>query len=1595
MTGRIRSTWKARWALLLTALAVGVVALCAVPTNTLAETPSTKSLTVSDVTIRVPDSPDGEVTNELLSADGTTLYVGAQTGVTLGLTLTDGAGANVTTVPRVLVSARVGGSTQTYKATWSAAAGCYQVTIAPPDGRAASLTVSGLSFAVDPDYGTVTSTGPSSLAGTVVTSSGATETSVTSVSFVVEGEGYAVGLRNGGAALASGGTTTYLNALSGTAVVTDPLAQLLVDAPGSNMSAAVGSQELEVSLSSADGTTSTSTTPLSSLTASGGTWTTDVASPTSDGTYTYTLAYHHDLGGVYGFGARSAGTATATCLVNYDTTFSQASVPLVRLPDAGATLEVRSQETGTGEAVRYLVNAGNRLVVSIADDEGGSGLDPATLRLSYQCHDATMGGSQAGTLSLGSGIERAGNDEYAITLPDGVYRLDELSFTASDRAGNPLGPAVHATDAIEGADFDALLCDDFPKGASTRLGVTRGSGSWVNAEGAADTLMVTTGVGGPVPTVTAWVQDPGLFDFSSSYLGTRPTVVTVTYTDTAGNASAPVAYAADALSALPGGRHGQAVTLDQGTGKYVIDVTYRGATRSWTVFYGTGGSSLVGVALSDASSSSFVAHYDGGGNTDAHSDFVGFSPVMELAVSNPLTSLLPWGLGRQNVTVEGVQYRADGGSEWQGLSTPLAAKRGSSADLYEVEFSTPGEYDLSGAQVRMTDAFGVTTVHDLAGLLATSVDGTDDLTTVVTMDRGQIDPQVSVDVSDGEGVQGAARAGYHRGGVVVTAIITGNPYLDLYQHSTTATTDLLELVCDDCQGGTQTFRYDVVGYQPTTVTNPDGSVTKGWVATQDLSGDGLPQGVYRYTVTHNWPIGGTSSAEGSFVIDYQAPTLGDLELSVPGATAGDPGGPVGRWGILFYSRPVRVARTADDNVSGVDPDSARGSFVPDGGRTVRFDQASGRLVLDLPNDNDRLMLDQSSMTVSDLAGNEATASEGAPLDFLELVRAGRSNVDSSATEVVVDTEAPVLTLAFDNNDVRNGHYYNAGRTGTLTLVESTFDLVRANDPQFQVATVTHDGAARAITASDFQNPSGDGMTWVATIDATADGDWDVSASYTDVVGHSSEAVGDSFTVDTAAPVLTVSYDNNDARNGLYYNSPRTATVEVRERNFSPDLASVTATATDASGAAASAPGASGWFQTGEQYAQEATVYFGDELHYTLSATATDLAGNVAVAYEGPEFVIDMTSPVIDIQNVADRTAYAGTVAPYVSMQDTNYSLSGSGVTLVGAHAGEVGYMPGMSTDYTDTGESVTYADFAHELSYDDVYTLTAQATDLAGNSVEEARTFSVNRFGSNYVYSDATAALRGTYLRVPQDVSVTEINVSGLDDARTHVEVVENDEVRDLAPGEGMEVEKTDDAGWSATTYTIPAAEFSDDAYYRVLLTSRDLAGNLSQNLMDDKDADRDGVASIEFAVDGTAPTGGFAGAAQGAVYFGPDRDALPTASDNMALESVQVSLDGGEPVSYDAEEAANGGMSLVVPADAHPHDLTIVARDRAGNVRTQEARGVTVAADWGQYLLNNPGALFAVAGTVVATVGLAAIGVAAAVRHHRMGERRRNPFGH
>ena len=311
----------------------------------------------------------------------------------------------------------------------------------------------------------------------------------------------------------------------------------------------------------------------------------------------------------------------------------------------------------------------------------------------------------------------------------------------------------------------------------------------------------------------------------------------------------------------------------------------------------------------------------------------------------------------------------------------------------------------------------------------------------------------------------------------------------------------------------------------------------------------------------------------------------------------------------------------------------------------------------------------------------------------------------------------------------------------------------------------------------------------------------------------------------------------------------------------------------------------------------------------------------------------------------------------------------------------------------DNARTVDIPDFKRKVATDDVYTLTATSEDMAGNSTSVSKTFSVNRFGSTYLFSAGTSSIRGAYLKKAVPVAVTELNVSGIDWGKSAIRLAKDGSIH-AVPGSDYRIVDDSDNGWSKRTYEIPARVFNGDGYYRLMLTSTDRAGNLSENTMQHKDAKRKGDASVNFAVDSQAPTASALGVASNRVYYGQRHSVGIDAKDNMKVRSARIDVDDRTQGRWSGDELLRGTQSIDLPADAHEHTVTVRTEDAAGNISSTTYQGVVVASDWWQYIREN-GLLFVLVICLGILMVLAALILAALiVRRHAEMAYRRNPFG-
>lgn len=714
--------------------------------------------------------------------------------------------------------------------------------------------------------------------------------------------------------------------------------------------------------------------------------------------------------------------------------------------------------------------------------------------------------------------------------------------------------------------------------------------------------------------------------------------------------------------------------------------------------------------------------------------------------------------------------------------------------------------------------------------------------------------------------------------------------------------------------------------------------------------------------------------EVSYKFDCEAPTLSNMtfdnDANVKKVTKDD---------IIFADQKSDVAYTLADNLSGVAHDNVKTSYSDlksgknDIPAKLTWDKDANLARFDIKG-NTEVPVDSISIHAVDDAGNTAD------------LKPGPNKVPANVTKLVSDSSGVTVAISYSDTTPQrtaNGKgYYNHGRSVTFTVTDPFFKYTKKYEPQ-AICTITRDGADYTTVSLDQQGSGWKDLgndTYSYTVDLSADGDYVIGeAKFHDVLGgdgvHGASAAGEEFVIDQTAPKLNVSWNTEAAQNGKYYNAARTATITVEEHNFDPNLFKIEAPVSAGNGDEATPAQIGGWSSNGDTHT--ATVTFPGQGVYTLSVSGEDLASNKSESYTSPEFVIDTIKPKIDIQNVVNRTAYAGEVAPSAAVHDTNLA---DGTTI---EVSKISYplskddpnpYAGAAINTSATDKSVSYLNPAKTKGNDGVYTLTVQAIDLAGNTESEAVTWSVNRFGSTYVISDNTGKMLDQYLKSSKttDVKVTEINPSGLDDNKTSVELTRDTKNTTLKSGDNYTTDANTASGWSEYNYTVSKSNYDKDGAYRVLFHSEDAAGNSSENTMEGKNAKKSGAAAeINFAVDDTAPIASFVDLASNGKYEESSHKAKVSFEDNLKLSKAQIKVNGKTVATFTADQLEKSPIrEFTLDGSSSKQDVTVVAWDAAGNKSKElKATGVLVTNDSFVLWMNN---LPLMVGTIVAIVVVA-----------------------
>lgn len=539
--------------------------------------------------------------------------------------------------------------------------------------------------------------------------------------------------------------------------------------------------------------------------------------------------------------------------------------------------------------------------------------------------------------------------------------------------------------------------------------------------------------------------------------------------------------------------------------------------------------------------------------------------------------------------------------------------------------------------------------------------------------------------------------------------------------------------------------------------------------------------------------------------------------------------------------------------------------------------------------------------------------------------------NTSADSIVfsVDNTAPVITVEFDDvsADSEYTNVYKEARTATITVVDRNFGA-----EQLVLEITNTDGSVPQI--SDWAttvNPETPNMTTsVAKLVFSEDGDYMVSIGGKDMAGLAAEMIMvEEFTIDMMNPVIKVNYTNENAVNADYYAKTQTAVITIEEHNFAEERIEITGTAT-LEGADTTFPDLSAWSSDGDTHT--ATLTFDMDGLYQFQVDYKDKAGREAEQYVGESFYVDMTAPVVEITGVENLSANNGEVIPRISITDSNYNADGIMIELYGVNSGNRTLNGTYSSQVN--GQIFTFENFEEKQSNDDIYTVTVTAADMAGNETIDEITFSVNRFGSVYVFDDSLKEIAGMYVQDEIDVRLTEVNVDSLEHDTIRVVVNANGSISDLREGIDYTVAESGGNGeWYQYDYIIDKSLFAGDGRYIVTLYSEDAAGNINENIDESKKAE------IRFGIDKTPPVVIPIDIVSEEQYAEDVKKAMVAVNDNLVLQDVQIYV-GENQSEYKAE-----GENYVfeIPSSSDRQDITITAVDVAGNRTNYVISGVLV----------------------------------------------------
>ena len=564
---------------------------------------------------------------------------------------------------------------------------------------------------------------------------------------------------------------------------------------------------------------------------------------------------------------------------------------------------------------------------------------------------------------------------------------------------------------------------------------------------------------------------------------------------------------------------------------------------------------------------------------------------------------------------------------------------------------------------------------------------------------------------------------------------------------------------------------------------------------------------------------------------------------------------------------------------------------------------------------------------------DAKANEGNQVS-MTVNAVDRSGNESTYTrELKIDVTKPEIDITFDNENARNGRYYNADRRAKINITELNFDAALVE------IKITKDGKDFSPVISEWQSDKNDHYAYV---DFTVDGDYTLCVNCRDLADNDAEEKSvEPFTIDKTMPSVAIALENSNLET-RYFNETQTVVITVEEHNFNADDVWINMQPAGKIGT---------WEHHNDTHVIK--VQFSSEGECSLSCEYKDLAGNdIAVEDQAKmpiSFVIDKTAPVIVIAGVENDSANSGEVVPVITVLDTNMAPLGTAITLSTGKGADVEIASDIVAGFAEDG--FVYTLNGLDAKPDDIYYLTVNAADEAGNESELTYRFSLNRRGSAYDVTDLARVTEKYYnsFAAFEDIKIIEMNVDKVEDFELYLshntDIIYGEQgSRPLHGNEnmlpssvryGVEVSGNEDTGY-IYTYTVYREAFALEGTYRLGIYSRDKAGNEVNNLL------RLNGEEIQFVIDNTLPRVMIEGIEDNAVYDAASKEVRIAADDNFKLANAEITLVNSDNEVLERWDyfdlIEKEGDTAVITIGEHKEEVSLLycATDAAGNeIRT------------------------------------------------------------